>query len=142
MNYDELLKKYNKAIKHISKLEEEIRILKFELSHDTDKETMVVHEATEVYDDIDNTSSNKEKVELYLSLFRGREDACAKRWVSNKTGKFGYSPYYLNEWIDGLCGKKNRIKCSKCKNQKFIGLDVDTLIKHFKGKETLGHLPH
>jgi hypothetical protein len=47
----------------------------------------------------------------------------------------------FNEWIDGLCGKKNRIKCSRCKNQKFIGLDVNTLIEHFKGKETLGLYP-
>jgi len=148
MNYNELLKKYNKALKHISKLEEENRSLKFELGHDTNeqppiepymqssiKETTVVHEA------VDDTSSNKEKVELYLSLFRGREDVCAKRWVSNKTGNVGYSPYCLNEWISGLCGKKDRIKCSKCQNKKFIGLDKNTLRKHFKGEETLGLYP-
>ena len=152
MNYNELLKKYNKALKHISKLEEENRSLKFELGHETSaqppiepymqssiKKTTVVHEAVEIY--VDDTSSNKEKVELYLSLFRGREDVCAKRWVSNKTGNGGYSPYCLNEWISGLCGKKNRIKCSKCQNQKFIGLDENTLRKHFKGEETLGLYP-
>lgn len=54
---------------------------------------------------------------------------------------FGYSPYCLNEWVSGLCGKKKRIKCSKCQNQKYVGLDEMTLRKHFTGEETLGLYP-
>jgi len=33
--------------------------------------------------------TNEEKAELFLSLFRGREDVYAKRWENIKTGRSG-----------------------------------------------------
>ena len=55
---------------------------------------------------ITKTSGTDEKITLFMSLFRGREDVYAKRWYSTKTGKSGYSPVCLNEWESGLCDKK------------------------------------
>ena len=43
------------------------------------------------------------KIALFRSLFRGREDAFARRWQSAKTGKSGYSPACGNEWQTGAC---------------------------------------
>jgi hypothetical protein len=41
-----------------------------------------------------------EKVKLFASLFRGREDVYPVRWES-KAGKSGYSPACANEWRAG-----------------------------------------
>lgn len=65
--------------------------------------------------------TNEEKVELFLTLFRGREDIYPKRWENNKTGKSGYSPVCENEWVKPVC-QKPIIKCSDCKHQKFSPL--------------------
>ncbi len=45
-----------------------------------------------------------EKVKLFRSLFRGREDVFPTRFVSKKTGKSGYSPAYRNKFVKGICG--------------------------------------
>ena len=47
--------------------------------------------------------SFNEKVKLFKELFRGRTDVYAKRWVSRKTGKSGYSPVCKNEWVPKIC---------------------------------------
>jgi hypothetical protein len=44
-------------------------------------------------------SSSIEKVQLYRSLFRGREDVYAKLWQNKNTLKSGYSPVCKNEWV-------------------------------------------
>ena len=55
--------------------------------------------------------TNEEKVELFLLLFRGRQDIYPKRWENNKNGKSGYSPVCENEWVKPIC-QKPAIKCS------------------------------
>ncbi|MBQ6936661.1 MAG: hypothetical protein IJN49_08965 [Clostridia bacterium] len=47
---------------------------------------------------VNNSSSADDKLNLYMSLFIGRTDVYAKRWVSRKNGKTGYSPVCKNEW--------------------------------------------
>lgn len=78
-------------------------------------------------------------INLYLSLFRGREDLFARRWV-NRKGRSGYSPACANEWIDGICGKPG-VKCSQCKNRKFIPVTDEIVRRHLKGKITMGVYP-
>ena len=41
--------------------------------------------------------SNAEKVALFRSLFRGRDDVFPRRWENSKTGKAGYAPACRNE---------------------------------------------
>src|ERR1700740_337961 len=60
--------------------------------------------------------SNAEKIGLFRSLFRGRDDVFPLRWQNSKTGKAGYAPACNNEWVRGIC-EKPRIKCSNCPNQ-------------------------
>lgn len=154
MDYEELSRKYNEAIKYIKILEKENIRLKNQIgevgslsyaeeinskSHNYYNE--LIRDKSIEDNQINDLSTNKEKVELYLSLFRGREDICAKRWVSKKTGKSGYAPYCYNDWIEGICGKKTKIKCKDCKNQKFVALNEAALRKHFKGEEVLGLYP-
>ncbi len=44
-----------------------------------------------------------EKVALFRSLFRGREDLFPTRFVSKKTGKPGYAPACRNKFVKGPC---------------------------------------
>ena len=41
---------------------------------------------------INTHSSAQQKIEFFLSLFRGRENVYARRYFSVKTGKSGYTP--------------------------------------------------
>jgi len=50
-------------------------------------------------------STPEDKIALFRSLFRGREDVYPRRFESRKTGKTGYSPVCANEWVKGICRK-------------------------------------
>ena len=86
---------------------------------------------------VTNQSPSEEKIKLFRSLFRGREDIYAKRWYSEKSGKSGYQPVCLNEWNTWLCDKR-RTKCSECKNRKFAPIDDGAIYKHLQGKSPNG----
>ena len=53
--------------------------------------------------DVTMASSPEEKVRLFRAMFRGREDVYARRYVSAKSGKSGYSPVCSVEWTRGVC---------------------------------------
>lgn len=81
-------------------------------------------------------SSSKEKIELFRSLFLGREDVFARRWQSASSGKSGYQPVCENEWADGLCDKR-KYKCSNCPNRILKPLTDKHVYKHLEGKDGL-----
>ena len=81
--------------------------------------------------------SLEEKVELFRSIFRGREDVFARRWQSNKSGKSGYQPVCNNEWRVGVC-EKGKIQCAECKNRNFKSLDYDDIYCHLEGRDREG----
>lgn len=89
---------------------------------------------------INASSALIEKIALFRSLFRGREDVYPKLWTSKKTGNKGYSPVCENEWINGVCGKPS-IKCGECDNRKFSPLNDDVIRKHLEGGITIGVYP-
>ncbi|MDO5401043.1 MAG: DEAD/DEAH box helicase family protein [Eubacteriales bacterium] len=78
--------------------------------------------------------SSKEKIALFRSLFRGREDVYAKRWHNVKSGKSGYSPACQNEWERGLCDKKN-VSCAQCDNRLLKPLTDEVLFRHLAGQD-------
>jgi len=81
-----------------------------------------------------------EKVALFRSLFRGRDDIYPQMWVNQKTGKKGYSPACDNEWVRGVCNKP-RVKCGECPNQSFVAVTSKTLLDHLKGRHVIGVYP-
>ncbi len=115
---------------------------------DEDNSSDVASEAEkteEISPAVTNCSTSEEKIELFMSLFRGREDVCAKRWHSEKSGKSGYQPVCLNEWNTWLCDKR-KTKCADCKNRKFAPLTENVIRKHLQGKvanstDTIGVYP-
>lgn len=81
--------------------------------------------------------TSKQKVSLFLKLFRCRQDIYPKLWENPKTGAKGYSPACNNEWRSGICEKPN-VKCSECLNQSFPYLDDLVAQMHLEGKHTIG----
>lgn len=86
--------------------------------------------------------SSQEKVKLFRSLFRGREDIFPKFWTSRAGGK-GYSPACSNEWISGMCGKTRKppVKCSECSNRQFLPVTDQVIIDHLQGRHVIGIYP-
>ena len=86
---------------------------------------------------IENRSPAEEKIALFRALFRGRPDVYARRFVSRKTGKAGYSPACGNEWVRGIC-EKPRIKCSACARRLLLPLNDEAVRWHLSGQDSAG----
>jgi superfamily II DNA or RNA helicase len=84
----------------------------------------------------ENILSQSEKIALFRSLFRGREDVFARRWESKK-GRSGYSPACAHEWDPFLCRKP----CAKCNNSKYMPVSDEVIHSHVLGKHTVGVYP-
>jgi len=97
-------------------------------------ETGNVHPAPGVFD---KYRSPREKIALFRSLFRGREDVFARRWESKKTGKSGYAPVCANEWKPGICPKPNG-NCASCPHRQLVPLSDEVIYRHLRGNDALG----
>ena len=64
---------------------------------------------------VTRTNPDSQKIALYRSLFRGREDAYANGYL-RKDGRMGYSPACLNAWKPGVCDRRH-VGCDKCGNR-------------------------
>ena len=89
---------------------------------------------------INSESPLSEKVKLFRSLFRGREDVFARLWWSRKSQRVGYSPVCRHEWNPAYCGKP-RVKCSACPNQEYIPVTDEIIQDHLEGRHTIGIYP-
>ncbi len=85
---------------------------------------------------VNRSSSAKEKIDIFLDLFCGREDVYARRWYSPKTGKSGYAPVCRNEWREGICDKR-KYKCAECPNREFAPLTPEVVRAHLMGRDEL-----
>jgi len=149
IGYEELYEKYlklpdgNKMLRFENENYKEQLVLalpKFSSEVQSEKEIIITqskqfHSIKQVI----NTSSPQDKINLFMSLFRGREDVYAKKWQS-KEGKTGYSPVFMNEWSKGVCNKP-KIKCSDCTNKDYAILDSAAIDKHLRGKVVYGIYP-
>jgi hypothetical protein len=78
---------------------------------------------------LDRLSPAGTKIALFRSLFRGRADVYARRFVSRRTGQAGYSPACGNEWQPGVC-EKPKIKCTACLHQRFLPVTDDVTVRY------------
>ena len=135
LSYEELLKQYNILLCENKELIIQINKLRKRLGLSAEiekKQAFVSSGAT-----INRSSSASEKISVYRSLFRGREDVFARRWYSKMTEKSGYQPVCENEWCDGLCDKR-KYKCSVCPNRKLSPIKDSDIYKHLEGKDCYG----
>lgn len=78
-------------------------------------------------------------IELYKSLFRGREDVYAVRW--EKEGRSGYMPAYKVDWTDYNKHKASGGTFASYTKKEFLPFNDDALAEHLKGNATLGIYP-
>ena len=88
----------------------------------------------------DVPSTPAQKIALFRSLFRGREDVYPKFWTNIGTGRSGYAPACENEWVRGIC-EKPRVKCGDCRHQRFLPVQDRVLLDHFQGRHVVGVYP-
>ena len=81
---------------------------------------------------VNNHSSQEEKIRLFRSFFRGREDVFPRRFENSKTGKSGYSPVCRNEWQAGIC-QKPKVACQECNFRAFTQVNDEIIRNHLMG---------
>lgn len=86
---------------------------------------------------ISHRPSPEEKIGLFRSLFRGRDDVYPRRFESRKSGKSGYSPACTHEWVRGIC-EKPRAKCGDCSHRSFLPVTDDVIRWHLSGHDNAG----
>jgi superfamily II DNA or RNA helicase len=153
-DYNELFDKYQALLSEVSNLKEENRALKAKLGimdvpsssvetfSDESEANIVMLQpvGTVLQSGICSRSDTGEKVRLFMSLFRGREDVYAMRWENKQKDKSGYSPSCLNEWKSGLCAKP-RGTCAGCSHKAYAALDEQAIENHLLGKVVAGIYP-
>jgi superfamily II DNA or RNA helicase len=85
-------------------------------------------------------TSPYDKVRLFRSLFRGREDVFPTRFIAKKTQRAGYAPACSNKFVRGVCDLP-RIKCGACANQAFVSVSDDLIAAHLQGRHVMGVYP-
>lgn len=83
---------------------------------------------------INNQSSQEEKIRLFRSLFKGREDVFPRRFENTRTGKSGYAPVCRNEWQAGIC-QKPKIACQECNFRAFVPVSDEIIRDHLRGND-------
>ena len=136
---DDLLTRYNKLLSQYELLHKENEVLKSLLKiHGIEYETRMKEDMNKpIYSLVSIptiTLSIDERIRLFQSLFKGREDVFARRWFSKTTGKSGYQPVCINEWKQELCDKK-KYRCVICPNRNFAPLTTQDMYRHLEGKD-------
>ena len=135
---EDIQEKYNHLLQQNEALRQENEELKLLLhAHGIEYKPKHAEEKDGVYSPFTFPSvklSIEERVAIFHSLFKGREDVFARRWFSKTTGKSGYQPVCINEWRRGVCDKK-KYKCADCPNRHFAPLTYQDLYRHLEGKD-------
>lgn len=88
-------------------------------------------------DSISQHSPPADKIVLFRSIFRGRDDVYARRFESRKTGKSGYQPACSNEWARGVC-EKPKVRCADCINRRLLPVTEEVIRFHLSGCDNIG----
>jgi superfamily II DNA or RNA helicase len=89
---------------------------------------------------VSGTSNPEQKVTLFRSLFRGREDVYAVRW-ERPDGRSGYLPASVRDWKAVLSSKPADRKKVDKKTRTLLLLTDDVIARHLKGEHTIGIYP-
>ena len=87
-----------------------------------------------------STLNTGQKITLFRSLFRGREDVYAQRWES-QDGRSGYSPKTERDWKAYYAAKTEDRKRVDKETRKNIPLPDEAIHAYLAGKQTLGAYP-
>ena len=89
---------------------------------------------------VDREERARQRIALFRSLFRGRDDVYARRW-ENPKGESGYSPAAVKDWKAINRSRPEDRKKVDQQTRKFIPLTDGAIESHLLGKETVGVYP-
>jgi superfamily II DNA or RNA helicase len=153
MDFKELLEKYQELLIENNSLRKEVKTLRIQLgiekADDVNDNTLIIKTEEKIFEKeplplytlnssltTNKKSDAAEKIKLFMSLFRGRDDVFARRWENNKKDKSGYSPACAYEWSSGIC-QKPKIPCSACKEKNHLPLNEEVIDDHLRGRNNL-----
>ncbi|MGW8159982.1 MAG: TOTE conflict system archaeo-eukaryotic primase domain-containing protein [Desulfoprunum sp.] len=152
MSVSELSEKCRELLIENSTLKEEIRILKArlviaearcsgdEIPRNESEVEIIAPQAAEVSPPgMSKNADEGEKIRLFMSLFKGRDDVYARRWENKKKKTSGYSPSCLNEWKP-VCVKPKGT-CTGCTHKAYAVLTEKVIDDHLRGKIVAGIYP-
>jgi hypothetical protein len=84
-------------------------------------------------------SPSLEQLQIFTSLFKGREDVFAIRW--DRDGRSGYMPAYDLNWDEYATHKAKGGTLKDFPNKSFARLTEQRLLNHLSGKEVIGLYP-
>ena len=79
---------------------------------------------------LDKASPAQDKIALFRTLFRGREDVYAVRWVNERSAKKGYAPACEDPW-----------SLRKGQPRVYLPLTDEVVRDHLAGEKTIGIFP-
>ena len=136
MNYNQLLSAYNALLAENAELKRRLGI-----TENVDSQPTQPQESIKAYVDemamVNQASPAPDKINLFMSLFRGREDVFARRWYSQNLERGGYQPVRGNEWKPGACDKKKH-KCKDCPKRALLPITPKDIERHLTGNDQLG----
>ncbi|MGC8492439.1 MAG: TOTE conflict system archaeo-eukaryotic primase domain-containing protein [Syntrophobacteraceae bacterium] len=148
MDFETLLRKYYALLAENEALKEENLALKARLG--LGEPAPETHHAPEAMQqqplapspsaDINVNTDPAEKILLFLSLFKGREDVYAKRWETKDGTRAGYVPVCRNDGNFGVC-RRFTVKCATCEHRSYAPLDENAIDAHLRGKIVAGVYP-
>ena len=86
-----------------------------------------------------STLNTAQKIAVFRSLFRGREDVYAQRWES-PDGRFGYSPKTERDWKAYYAAKPENRKRVDRETRKNIPLTDEVIHGHLAGRQSAADL--
>jgi superfamily II DNA or RNA helicase len=153
MNYQELLRENNRLKNEVERLTSENKRLRLLIDEEAQSTInikrdnlnnqpapVILHPENASHPEVTNHSDTQSKINLFMSLFKGRDDVYATRWENKKRTGSGYSPVCLNQWHKDLCGKP-KTPCSKCKNSSYAPLNERVIEDHLRGIIVAGVYP-
>ncbi|WP_205513089.1 TOTE conflict system archaeo-eukaryotic primase domain-containing protein [Longitalea arenae] len=85
------------------------------------------------------TPLSKESLNVYISLFKGRQDVFAIRW--ERDDRSGYMPAYDLNWDEYAMHKANGGMLKDFSNKSYSRLTEQRLLNHLSGEEVIGLYP-
>ena len=112
----------------ISKLYEQIAELKQQL--------------TKEEQNIKSQLSLEQRVEIYMSYFRGRDDVYPYLSINKNNPNIKYYiPACVNEWKNGVCNKTMGKPCKTCQYKELKPINCDVIKNHIYNNKTIGIYP-
>ena len=89
---------------------------------------------------VDKEERARQRITLFRTLFRGREDVYARRW-ENDDGRHGYVPAAVKDWKAINKSRPDERKKVDQKTRRFLPMTDAVIANHLLGKETVGIYP-